>query len=109
MPATVQPFLMFQGNAEAALNFYVSLFSDGEILYLRRYGAGQPGPEGSVYKASFRIGGEKILCIDSPIKHAFDFTPSISLFIECESEAQIRSLSDALKAGGAELMPLGTY
>ena len=107
---TIRPFLMFQdGQAEAAMTFYVSLFPGSEILDIARYGAAGPGPEGSVIRARFRIGGQEIFCSDSFVKHAFDFTPSASLFIDCETEDEIARLSAALGDGGAELMPLGDY
>lgn len=107
---TIRPFLMFQdGRAEAAMTFYVSLFSDSEILGVERHGPKGPGPEGSVLLARFRIGGLEILCSDSYVRHAFDFTPSTSLFIDCASEGEIARLAAALGDGGAELMPLGDY
>ena len=54
---TIRPFLMFQdGQAEAAMTFYVSCFPDSEILDIDRHGAAGPGPEGSVIRARFRIG-----------------------------------------------------
>ena len=106
----IRPFLMFQdGRAEAAMTFYVSLFPDSEILDIDRYGSTGPGPEGSVIRARFRIGGLEIFCSDSFVRHAFDFTPSTSLFIDCASEAEIARLAAALSDGGAELMPLGDY
>jgi predicted 3-demethylubiquinone-9 3-methyltransferase (glyoxalase superfamily) len=46
---------------------------------------------------------------DSPVKHAFTFTPSTSLFIECSSEDELRRLSEALKTGGSEMMPAADY
>ncbi len=100
---------MFEGKAEEAMRFYVSLFDDGNIVDIARYGPDGPGAEGSVVKATFVIGGELILCIDSPVHHAFTFTPASSLFIDCESDDQIRRLSAALADGGSELMPLGNY
>jgi predicted 3-demethylubiquinone-9 3-methyltransferase (glyoxalase superfamily) len=106
---------MFQGGeSEAAMTFYVSLFKDSEILDIDRYGAAGPhrdtqGPEGSVIRARFRIGGQEIFCSDSFVKHAFDFTPSTSLFVDCASESEIARLAAALGDGGAELMPLGDY
>lgn len=109
MPTTVTPFLMFEDNAEKAMNFYVSLFDDGAVLGIVRYGPQGPGPEGSVMKAAFSIAGQKVFCIDSAMKHQFTFTPSFSLFVSCESEAQIRRLATALADGGAELMPLNNY
>jgi predicted 3-demethylubiquinone-9 3-methyltransferase (glyoxalase superfamily) len=96
MPTTVQPFLMFEGRAEEAMTFYVSLFPDGKMLDIKRYGPGGPGREGSVFKASFSIAGQTVMCIDSPVKHNFSFTPAMSLFVECESEQQLHALAAAL-------------
>jgi predicted 3-demethylubiquinone-9 3-methyltransferase (glyoxalase superfamily) len=109
MPTTVQPFLMFEGRAEEAMTFYVSLFPDGEVLDIKRYGPGGPGREGSVFKASFSIAGQTVMCIDSPVKHNFSFTPAMSLFVECVSEQQLHALAAALGEGGGVLMPLGNY
>jgi predicted 3-demethylubiquinone-9 3-methyltransferase (glyoxalase superfamily) len=109
MPQKVRPFLMFQGNAEEAMTFYASLFPDGEIIDIVRYGPGQAGAEGSVMKARFTVGGQTVMCIDSPVKHAFTFTPAFSLFVDCESEEDIRRLAAALGEGGVALMPLGSY
>ena len=109
MPQKVRPFLMFEGKAEEAMTFYVSLFPDGKIVDIVRYGPGQAGAEGSVKVASFMVGGQTVMCIDSPAKHAFTFTPAFSLFVDCESEEDIRRLSAALGEGGAVLMPLDAY
>lgn len=110
MPQRVFPFLMFQeGNAEEAMTFYVSLFPGSEVTDIVRYGPGQPGKEGSVMKARFSLAGQTVMCIDSPMKHAFTFTPSFSFFVDCESEEEIARLAAALSEGGAALMPLGNY
>lgn len=105
----IQPFLMFEGTAEEAMNFYVSLFLGAEVLGIVRYGANGPGPEGSVMKASFRIGTQIILCTDSFVQHDFKFTPAFSLFVECESEDEIRRVYDALIAGGTAPMAIASY
>jgi predicted 3-demethylubiquinone-9 3-methyltransferase (glyoxalase superfamily) len=109
MGAKVGPFLMFQGNAEEAMNFYVSLFPGGEILDVVRYGPGEAGAEGSIMRARFSIGSQTIMCIDSVVKHGFTFTPAFSLFVDCESEEEIQRLFSALVTDGAALMPLGEY
>jgi predicted 3-demethylubiquinone-9 3-methyltransferase (glyoxalase superfamily) len=100
---------MFQDKAEEAMRFYVSLFPDAQVLELTRYGPNQPGTEGSVMKASFTIGKQTILCLDSAVKHDFTFTPAFSLFVDCESEEQIKHLYGELSAGGATFMPVQNY
>src|SRR5436305_7200222 len=105
----ISTFLMFEGNAEEAMTFYLSLFDDAEIISITRYGADGPGTDGSVQHASFSLAGERFMCIDSPMKHEFTFTPSMSLFVQCEDEAEIDRLYAALAEQGAELMPLGDY
>src|SRR5438874_13838638 len=100
MPRAVTTFLMFEGRAEEAMTFYVSLFR-GAVTRVEKYGPGEPGKEGSVKKADFTLAGHRLACIDSPVQHAFTFTPSISLFVECEDEAELDRSFAALSAGGA--------
>jgi predicted 3-demethylubiquinone-9 3-methyltransferase (glyoxalase superfamily) len=106
---TVTPFLMFNKSAEAAINFYVSLFPNSGIERIERYGPGEPGAEGSVKRADFKVAGQSIICIDSPIEHPFSFTPSMSLFVQCESESELDSIFSQLSTGGSVLMPPGDY
>lgn len=100
---------MFQGNAEEAMRFYVSLFSGSEVSEIVRYGPHGAGPEGSVVKATFTIAGQTVMCTDSPVQHDFSFTPAFSMFVDCESEDEIRRTGVALAEGGAVLMPLDCY
>lgn len=109
MTATVTPSLMFEGNAEAAMRFYVGLFDDGAVESITRYGAGEEGPEGTIKQAVFTLNGQRLLCMDSPIAHAFTFTPSISLFVASQSEEEVESLFEKLAEGGEVLMPLDAY
>lgn len=109
MATSMRPFLMFEGRAEEAMNLYVSFIPGSEITSIKRYGPGQPGPEGSVIVATFRVAGQEVMCSDSFVKHGFTFTPSSSLFVECESEEEITRLAAALAEGGGVLMPLGNY
>jgi predicted 3-demethylubiquinone-9 3-methyltransferase (glyoxalase superfamily) len=105
----VTTFLMFQGQAEEAITFYTSLFNDGEILELKRFGPDDPGTEGSTMLARFAIGGQTFMALDSDPVHEFTFTPSISLYVDCDGEEEIDRLHQALSDGGMELMPLGSY
>lgn len=109
MAHAITPFLMFEGTAEAALNFYVTLFQGSEIGRIERYGPGEIGPEGSVKRADFTVAGQPLIGIDSPTKHSFTFTPSMSLFVECESEVELDEAFARLSDGGSVLMPPGNY
>jgi predicted 3-demethylubiquinone-9 3-methyltransferase (glyoxalase superfamily) len=106
---TVRPFLMFEGQAEAAMSFYVSLFEDGEILQLERHGADAGAAAGKVLRGSFSIGGLTVMVFDSPVSHGFTFTPASSLFVDFTTEAALDRAYEALLAGGSALMPLGAY
>ena len=109
MASKVTSHLMFEGVAEEAMNFYVSLFRGSRIIQVERYGPGEQGVEGSVKKATFTLVGREFMCIDSPVKHAFTFTPSISLLVDCESEAELEEVFGRLSTGGRVLMPLDNY
>jgi len=100
---------MFTGQAEEAMNFYISLFDNSRIDHIARHEAGGPGKEGTVMRAQFSLNGQSFMCIDSPAVHAFTFTPAMSLFIDCGSDAEIEKLFASLSAGGSILMPLGAY
>ena len=96
----ITTFLMFEGNAEEAMTFYLSLFDDAEVVSISRYGADGPGAEGSVQQATFSLAGQPFMCIDSPMKHGFTFTPAMSLFVQCADEAELDRLYAALAEGG---------
>src|SRR5687767_15047820 len=100
MSARVSTFLMFASRAEEAMNFYVSLFPDGAVTSIQRYGPGGPGPEGSVMHASFTLNRQSFMCIDSSMTHDFGFTPAMSIFVDCESEAEVDTLFRQLSDGG---------
>lgn len=109
MAHSITTFLMFDGNAEEAITLYMSLFDGSEITSIERYGAGDEGADGTIKRADFTLNNKNYICIDSPITHEFHFTPSTSLFVECETEAEVNKLFDALSSGGTVLMPMGDY
>ena len=106
---TVTPFLMFQGACEEALNLYVSLLPGAEITSLTRWGPDGQAPEGQVQQATFTLAGTTFRAFDSPPVHAFSFTPSWSMFVDCADEAELDRIYAALLLGGSALMPLGDY
>jgi predicted 3-demethylubiquinone-9 3-methyltransferase (glyoxalase superfamily) len=105
----ITTFLMFDGRAEEALNFYITLFRGSEIIHITRYGPGEAGAEGSVMNAAFSLDGQEFMCIDSSAKHEFTFTPAVSLYVNCETEAKIDGLFEALFHDGQVLMPMDRY
>jgi predicted 3-demethylubiquinone-9 3-methyltransferase (glyoxalase superfamily) len=109
MTKSVSTFLMFTGRCEEALNFYTSLIANSKIGSIERWGAGGPGKEGSVMRAAFTLNDVAFMATDSPAVHAFDFTPSMSIFVECDDEAELDRVFAALSEGGKTLMPLGNY
>jgi predicted 3-demethylubiquinone-9 3-methyltransferase (glyoxalase superfamily) len=108
VPSAVNPFLMFEGRAEEAMRFYAETFADAEIVSLEHHGEGEPGA-GGVLRGVMRIAGLELVFFDSPVEHAFGFTPAISLFVECESGEEVDRLADGLGDGGSVLMPVDAY
>lgn len=105
----ITPFLMFEGSAESAMNFYISLFKDATVINISRYGANETGAEGTVKHATFTLHGQEFMCIDSNVSHGFSFTPAMSLYVKCASEAEIKMLFEKLSEGGQIFMPLDKY
>src|SRR3712207_6413167 len=99
MARAVATLLMFDGVAEEAMNFYVALFKGSEITSIERYGPGEGGAPGMIKRAAFTVGGYLLICFDTPVKHAFTFTPSISIFVDCEDEAELDEAFKQLSVG----------
>jgi predicted 3-demethylubiquinone-9 3-methyltransferase (glyoxalase superfamily) len=109
MPQSITTFLMFEGRAEEAMQLYMSLFPNSEIVQMRKYGPEGPGPVGSIMHAIFTINGQQVMVSDSFVKHAFTFTPSMSFFVQCHGTEEHARLFAALSEGGKVLMPPGNY
>jgi predicted 3-demethylubiquinone-9 3-methyltransferase (glyoxalase superfamily) len=111
--SSIATLLMFsdqqQGQAKTAIDFYLSLFDGATLDSIVLYGPGGAGPEGTVQRAEFSLLGQQFIAIDSPVHHNFSFTPSMSIFVACDSEEEIDYLYAALVEGGEALMPLDNY
>jgi predicted 3-demethylubiquinone-9 3-methyltransferase (glyoxalase superfamily) len=101
----ITTFLMFEGKAEEAMNFYTSLFKESEIINITRYDTS----DGEVLHATFTLNGQAFMCIDSQVKHEFTFTPAMSLYVTCDTEEEIQTLFEKLSEDGKVLMPLASY
>ncbi|WP_411816789.1 VOC family protein [Hyphococcus sp. DH-69] len=106
MVQEVTPFLMFEKDAEKAINFYVSVFKDAKLKSIEHWSKDEAGKENTVKRAYFSIGNQGFIALDSPVKHDFSFTPSLSIFVDCSSEEEQSNVFDALSEGGDTLMPL---
>ena len=110
MKNKIATFFTFQdNNAEKAMNFYVELFDNSKIIEVKRWGKEGPVEEGKIMHATFELNGSPFMCSDSPPVHAWDFSPAVSNFIECESEDEIEKLFAKLAENGTVTMPLNNY
>jgi predicted 3-demethylubiquinone-9 3-methyltransferase (glyoxalase superfamily) len=109
MPQRVAMHLMFTGQAAAALALYGEIFPSFHVERVERYAANEPGPEGSIKRADATFCGLSIVAIDSPVTHAFTFTPSTSIFVDCESETELDAAFRKLSEQGQVYMPIGDY
>jgi predicted 3-demethylubiquinone-9 3-methyltransferase (glyoxalase superfamily) len=94
----ITPFLWFNDDAEEAMNFYVSIFKNSKVGSVSRYGEGGPGPKGSVMSATFSLEGQEFMALNGG-PH-YKFTPAISLYVNCETQAEVDELWEKLSAGG---------
>jgi predicted 3-demethylubiquinone-9 3-methyltransferase (glyoxalase superfamily) len=95
----IVPFLWFDGNAEEAMNFYVSAFKNSKVGRVTRYGDAGPGPKGTVMSATFQLEGQDFYALNGGPQYRF--TPAISLFVNCETQQEVDELWDRLTAGGS--------
>jgi len=94
----ITPFLWFDGNAEEAANFYISIFKNSKMGKISRYGDAGPGPKGSVMSVTFQIEGQEFFALNGGPQ--FKFTPAISFFVNCETQQEVDDLWEKLSAGG---------
>ena len=96
----IMPCLWYDNQAEEAVNHYISIFRDGKINSITRYGDAGPGPKGSVLTVAFELAGQQFLALNGgPI---FKFTEAISLIIDCKDQAEVDELWEKLSEGGSK-------
>ncbi len=94
----ITPFLTFNDQAEEAMNLYVSVFKKAKILNVRRFGREAPESRGKLMTATIQIEGQCFMLLNGG-PH-FTFSPGISLFVHCETQAEVDELWDKLSEGG---------
>ena len=90
----ITPFLWFDDNAEEAVKFYTAIFKDSRIVN------SSTGPEGKFFTGTFELNGQEFMVLNGG-PH-FKFTEAISLFVHCETQAEVDSFWEQLSAGGEE-------
>ncbi|HXB99523.1 MAG TPA: VOC family protein [Terriglobales bacterium] len=97
----IVPFLWFDSNAEEAVNFYISVFKNSKILNIARYGDAGPGPKGTVMTMNFQLEGQDFMALNGG--PYYTFSPAISFFVNCETQAEVDELWEKLTAGGSDV------
>jgi predicted 3-demethylubiquinone-9 3-methyltransferase (glyoxalase superfamily) len=107
----ITPFLWFDGQAEEAVNFYVSLFRNSKAgnktYYNEDVAKVAERPEGSVMTVDFQLEGQDFIALNG--NDEFPFTPAISFFVACETSEEIDRLWQKFSEDGTTLMELGKY
>ncbi len=99
MPRKITPFLWFDCQAEEAVNFYVSIFEDSEVLEIWRNVEGGPGPEGSVLVVSFRLEGQEFMVHGgSHVK----LNEAVSFVVDCAGQEEVDYFWEKLSEGGEQ-------
>jgi predicted 3-demethylubiquinone-9 3-methyltransferase (glyoxalase superfamily) len=91
----ITTFLWFDGQAEEAANFYVSIFKNSRITSLSRSGEGD-----LVMGVTFELEGQEFIALNGGPN--FKFTPAISLFVKCTTQQEVDELWEKLCAGGGQ-------
>ncbi len=100
----IAPFIMFFGNqygkAEEAMNFYISLFKQSNVINIEYYGVRENESEGKVKRTIFSLAEQEFMAFDTNIDHHFTITPAISFLVNCETQEEINELWERLSKEG---------
>lgn len=102
----IKPFLWFENQAEEAAKFYVSLFKNSRITDVSHYGEAGPMPAGTAMVVEFEIEGQQFMALNGGQTEApptGPFQGSIALYVDCETQAEVDRLWDALSEGGRKI------
>jgi predicted 3-demethylubiquinone-9 3-methyltransferase (glyoxalase superfamily) len=102
---TITTYLWFDGNAEEAVELYTSIFPRSKVTKVARWGEGGPGPAGTVMNIAFELDGQQLIALNGG-PH-FKFTPAISLFVSCESQAEVDRYWEKFLATGGKATACG--
>ncbi len=98
----ITPFLWFDGRAEEAMKFYVSVFKNSKAGRVVRYGEAGPGPKGTVMTAVFQLDGQEFIALNGGPQ--FRFSQAVSFVVNCKTQKELDELWEKLSAGGQQQM-----
>jgi predicted 3-demethylubiquinone-9 3-methyltransferase (glyoxalase superfamily) len=97
----ITPCLWFDGEAEEAANFYVSLLPGSKIEVMQRNMTdGRGGKAGAVLLVEFTLAGQRFMALNGGMR--FEYTNAVSFKIDCADQAEVDRLWEALTANGGE-------
>ena len=102
----ITTFLAYELQAEDAARFYVSIFPNSRITAITHYGEDAPLPKGTVMTVSFELDGREFMALNGG-EYFGKFTESISLSVECNTQADIDEYWSRLIEGGGQGGPCG--
>jgi predicted 3-demethylubiquinone-9 3-methyltransferase (glyoxalase superfamily) len=102
--AYVRPFITLGGTAEEAINYYVSVFPDSEVVALTRIEEGMPGKVGDLLTGVFSIREEEIMVMNMEKEQAPAPSWMITLLIMFPDEAEFDEIFQKLSTGGVVMM-----
>ena len=97
----IVPFLWFDKNAEIAVKYYLSIFKNSRIVEVLHCGEAGPGPKGSILTVAFELEGQSFIALNGGPE--YNFSPAISLFVNCKNQREVDTLWNKLSAGGKKL------
>jgi predicted 3-demethylubiquinone-9 3-methyltransferase (glyoxalase superfamily) len=113
-------YLTFHGNAEEAMNFYISVFENAEVVHVIRARSEDAGwTEGTLQYGIFKIASQQVVCMNAPPPGSrgndiapwpeFEFNPAMTIYVERDSEEGFDKLYEALSEGGDKYLPAQSY
>jgi predicted 3-demethylubiquinone-9 3-methyltransferase (glyoxalase superfamily) len=93
----ITPFLWYDNQAEEAMNFYTSIFKNSKLGLITRSPAAPPGSNGVIW-VTFELEGQRFMALNGGPAH--QFTPAISLFVDCGTQEEVDDLWHRLSEGG---------
>jgi predicted 3-demethylubiquinone-9 3-methyltransferase (glyoxalase superfamily) len=101
----IKPFLWYDGQAEEAARFYVSVFPNSRVGTISRYNAAGPGPEGSVMTVEFELDGKPFVALNGG--PTFKFNEAVSFYVDCDTQEDVDRYWNALTRDGGQEIECG--